>query len=185
MGLTSKAPKLNLRSTMQRHDGNYYRERKRELEEFYRICNEQLANVDLASSNIPWPDLLVENHPVEVPELLADYTSFAFSSGGEGVYDSFIDYVDENEVEKDDDLSFVHKLSLNDALRHLAIISRLSRFTIRTILAIIRKHFQAPVPKSSQTLMKTPIQVGKQIFPISGGQMWYRGIQSVLQNYFE
>lgn len=127
----------------------------------------------------------LENHPVEVPELLADYTSFAFSSSGEGVYDSFIDYVDENEVEKDDDLSFVHKLSLNDALRHLAIISRLSRFTIRAILAIIRKHFQAPVPKSSQTLMKTPIQVGKQIFPISGGQMWYRGIQSVLQNYFE
>lgn len=44
---------------MQRHDGNYYRERKRELEELDRICNEQLANVDLASSNIPWPDLLV------------------------------------------------------------------------------------------------------------------------------
>ncbi|XP_052890206.1 uncharacterized protein LOC128298496 [Anopheles moucheti] len=171
-------------SSQLQKDGNFYRKRKRELEELDRKCDEQLSNVNFSSVHFPWPDVQLESHTPDPSEILADVSSSLFS-------DDFVGGVENNAVEdtkdgdEDDGLNFVNNLSLTDALRHLVITCRLSRFVTKAILAILRKHFQAPVPKPPQTLLKTPPHVGQQIKPINGGQLWYRGIQPVLASYFE
>ncbi|XP_049290632.1 uncharacterized protein LOC125767781 [Anopheles funestus] len=171
-------------SSKLRKDGNFYRKRKRELEELDRKCDEQLSNANFSGSHFPWPNLEIESNPPEPLDILADFSSTLFSGDG-AAESSFIEDVEDGEGEHDDDLSFVNNLSLTDALTHLVITCRLSRFATKAILAILRKHFQAPVPKSPQTLLKTPSHVGNQIQSINGGKLWYRGIQPVLASYFE
>lgn len=90
-----------------------------------------------------------------------------------------------DEDDEDDDLDFVNHMSLIDALRHVAIICCLSRFALRAILAIMRKHFQAPLPKSPKTFLKTPTTLVRAVNAIEGGHLWYRGIEAVLNSYFE
>uniref|UniRef100_A0A182NMY9 Uncharacterized protein n=1 Tax=Anopheles dirus TaxID=7168 RepID=A0A182NMY9_9DIPT len=67
----------------------------------------------------------------------------------------------------------------------MAILGNMPRSLINLMLAILRKKFNATnLPKDARTLLKTPTRVGLEIKPISGGDFWYQGIETVMQKYF-
>uniref|UniRef100_A0A182PX04 PiggyBac transposable element-derived protein domain-containing protein n=1 Tax=Anopheles epiroticus TaxID=199890 RepID=A0A182PX04_9DIPT len=61
----------------------------------------------------------------------------------------------------DDPYKMFDDMSLLDCLRYLAVANQLSRSVVNMILAILRKKFDADVPKDARTLVKTPTAVGE------------------------
>ena len=88
-------------------------------------------------------------------------------------------------TDANDRFEFMKNLNLKDALVHLIILGRASRFLTEGFLAILRKFFKAKVPKTKRTLLKTEADIKSEITPINGGKLWYRGIEKVLLKYFE
>ncbi|XP_050077773.1 uncharacterized protein LOC126564719 [Anopheles maculipalpis] len=62
---------------------------------------------------------------------------------------------------------------------------KLPHATLNKLLHLVRENTEIYLPLDSRTLLKTPLQVGKEIFSIAGGQHWYQGIQNALRNYYQ
>ncbi|XP_035918724.1 uncharacterized protein LOC118516997 isoform X7 [Anopheles stephensi] len=95
------------------------------------------------------------------------------------------DDVEDIYMESDTTYSFFDNITLAEGLRYIAVTKNLSRSTVNMILALLRRKLNVLLPTDSRTLLKTPSQVGLEIQPISGGQYWYRGIETALRNYFQ
>ncbi|XP_035916334.1 uncharacterized protein LOC118514939 [Anopheles stephensi] len=178
-------------SKRSKQTGNFYQKRNRLLEEAGRSVDELNITLETVSTSV-WPDLGVEVSQQDLESLFTRYSSVHQSpatpsdttdQNNEGIEE--MDDPAEEIVDAKDPYSFMQNLSLKDALVHLVIQGRASRFLIEGFLAILRKYFKAKVPKTKRTLLKTPTQIGSAIKPIQGGQLWYHGIENVLEKYFE
>uniref|UniRef100_A0AAG5DM47 Transposase domain-containing protein n=1 Tax=Anopheles atroparvus TaxID=41427 RepID=A0AAG5DM47_ANOAO len=92
-------------------------------------------------------------------------------------YDDDEEYYDESP--RDDDGQ-----SFQRGLRNWALSSNIPHVHINSLLLLIRNTTKFYVPKDARTFLKTPVRVGRQIAHLAGGQLWYQGIKTALQNYF-
>lgn len=58
------------------------------------------------------------------------------------------------------------------------LTSKLSRDNLKALLAMLRKYFNAPLPKDPRTLFKTP--KGTKLYEMSNGSYWHYGLKKIL-----
>nr|XP_049462164.1 uncharacterized protein LOC125906602 isoform X1 [Anopheles coluzzii] len=183
-------------SKRSKQTGNFYKKRARLMDEVERNVDALNITLETASTSV-WPDLGVEVTPEDLELLFAGCssaepttsttttTSNATTTSND--FHEFEDIYDSADVVTDanDRFEFMKNLNLKDALVHLIILGRASRFLTEGFLAILRKFFKAKVPKTKRTFLKTKADIKSEITPINGGKLWYRGIEKVLLKYFE
>ncbi|XP_049285919.1 uncharacterized protein LOC125765089 [Anopheles funestus] len=186
-------------------DSNLRRQRKRYLEDLERETEAEWNQIICSRS-----DGEVE---ISFPNMINDQTADTNNNGDGNDTNNFmdmdvdlgnnIDDVDSirNNVESDhedadcdgDDnitagwgtaYSFLEKLTGTEALKYWANLGNLPRSLLNMLLAILRHHFNIDVPKDSRTFLKTRTRTGLEIQSLAGGQFWYQGIKTVLQQHF-
>uniref|UniRef100_A0A182LZV7 Uncharacterized protein n=1 Tax=Anopheles culicifacies TaxID=139723 RepID=A0A182LZV7_9DIPT len=70
-----------------------------------------------------------------------------------------------------------------EKIRKWALKTYQTHQAINSLLAILRAHTNHKLPKDARTLLRTN-RNGNEIMPIPGGEFWYPGIQSALNNHF-
>ncbi|XP_049279107.1 uncharacterized protein LOC125761706 [Anopheles funestus] len=85
---------------------------------------------------------------------------------------------DENEFIEDESNLFVRKL------RIWALSHRVTHVALKELLLILSDIDGLHIPQDPRTLLKTPKAVGKEITTVSGGEMWYQGIEKSLKHHF-
>uniref|UniRef100_A0A182W7W4 Transposase domain-containing protein n=1 Tax=Anopheles minimus TaxID=112268 RepID=A0A182W7W4_9DIPT len=181
-------------------DSNHRRQRKRYLEtiqqEVEAEWNQIVSTRPDGTVEISFPDM-PSGEPVDINNngcgSSSNNTCMNFDLGT-NIDDNSMgcDHEDADRDGDDDDItagwgaaySFLEKLSGTEALRYWAILGNLPRSSIKMLLAILRNHFNIDVPKDARTFLKTPTRVGLEVQSISGGDFWYQGIETVLQNRF-
>ncbi|XP_035890660.1 uncharacterized protein LOC118513892 [Anopheles stephensi] len=76
------------------------------------------------------------------------------------------------------------KMTFPEGLRRWALASKISLAHVNDLLLLVRDTTDYYVPKDARTFLNTPTRVGSQIATVAGGQLWYQGIETALQNYF-
>ncbi|XP_052890307.1 uncharacterized protein LOC128298578 [Anopheles moucheti] len=178
-------------SKRSKQTGNFYKKRTRLLNEAASSVDALNITLEAASTTI-WPELGVEITQQDLESLFASCSSATGAVGSirSNTIDNTIEIEDmdvstEEGIDADATYHFMNNLNLKDALVHLITLVRASRFLTEGFLAILRKYFNAKVPKTKRTLLKTPSQIGSEIKSIQGGHLWYHGIEKVLLKYFE
>lgn len=191
-------------SKKMRRDGHLCRGGKRLLEELERETDAELDQLNFTVPdliNIPFPDLGIDDssYAAEAASLQeqqqrTDANEVNDGLGGDGCTNPVMgeNHEDTDRDSDDDDItagregvySFVESLPFNEALRYWAILGRLPRSTLNMLLAILRKNFGLDIPKDARAFLKTPTRTGLEVQTISGGELWYLGIEKALHNYF-
>ncbi|XP_049541717.1 uncharacterized protein LOC125954985 [Anopheles darlingi] len=100
-------------------------------------------------------------------------------------YEEYLDENDEGIYETwPKNYSFLKGKGFEHSLKFFFSISRLSRDHSNLLLAILRNFFKPDLPKDTRTFHKTASGVGSELARISGGSMWYQGVETVLRQYF-
>lgn len=89
----------------------------------------------------------------------------------------------ENTIEPVDPIgsSAIIKKCLNDELVDWVNSFNISRSAVDSLLSILKPHLHS-LPKSSKTLLKTPMNV--EIKETAGGNLWYHGLAKSLEGIF-
>ncbi|XP_052901331.1 uncharacterized protein LOC128307492 [Anopheles moucheti] len=102
------------------------------------------------------------------------------SNGHEDILSDDQDYSEQDESfeQISDDLSF------REELRSWALSTNQTHHALNSLLEILHKKTDFPLPKDARTLMRTPTNTAACISTIEGGRFWYHGISNCLQEYF-
>ncbi|XP_040172665.1 uncharacterized protein LOC120905714 [Anopheles arabiensis] len=69
-------------------------------------------------------------------------------------------------------------------LRLWALSCKVPLTTLTKLLKLLSHKTDFNLPKDAKTFLKTPILIGNQIENVAGGQLWYRGVEKTLKQYF-
>lgn len=69
-------------------------------------------------------------------------------------------------------------------LRLWALSCKVPLTTLTKLLKLLSHKTDFNLPKDARTFLKTPILIGNQIENVAGGQLWYRGVEKTLKQYF-
>ena len=69
-------------------------------------------------------------------------------------------------------------------LRLWALSCKVPLTTLTKLLKLLTHKTDFNLPKDARTFLKIPILIGNQIENVAGGQLWYRGVEKTLKQYF-
>lgn len=97
-------------------------------------------------------------------------------------FDEIIEDESEMLFQTNDD--FIHEnMSEEDCIRFWALSTNQPYRSIKMVLEILKSKYNANVPKSARTLLKTR-RSNEGIMDIPGGKYWYNGIRNCISKYF-